>query len=144
MLPIRLAAMQENPEERTDFEHGNLLAWVADSNRPRLAIAALTILRAYFVAGRPVQAGGVWGSYESWSALVRGSIVWAGLTDPLKTRETAKADDQSGAIVRGLIGGLLKLIKPAPFITMLTSCIFLPTSFNAFISPAKTTIAVPC
>lgn len=108
VLPIRLAAMQESPEERTDFEHCDLLAWVAE-NRPRLAIAALTILRAYFVAGRPVQAGGVWGSYENWSALVRGSIVWAGLADPLKTRETAKADDQSGAIVRGLIGGLLEV-----------------------------------
>jgi len=108
VLPIRLAAMQENPEERTDFEHCNLLAWVAE-NRPRLAIAALTILRAYFVAGRPVQPGGVWGSYESWSELVRGAIVWAGLADPLKTRETAKADDQSSSIVRGLIGGLIEI-----------------------------------
>lgn len=108
VLPIRLAAMQENPEERTDFEHSDLLGWVAE-NRPRLAIAALTILRSYFVAGKPVQAGGVWGSFEAWSALVRGAIVWTGLADPLKTRETAKADDQSGAIVRGLIGGLIEV-----------------------------------
>ncbi len=108
VLPIRLAAMQENPEERTDFEHSDLLSWVA-SNRPRLAVAALTLLRAYFVAGKPVQPGGVWGSFEGWSSVVRGAVVWAGLADPLATRETAKADDQSGAIVRGLIGGLLEV-----------------------------------
>lgn len=108
VLPIRLAAMQENPEERTDFEHSDLLSWVT-ANRPRLAVAALTLLRAYFVAGKPTQPGGVWGSFEGWSSVVRGAIVWAGLPDPLSTRETAKADDQSGAIVRGLIGGLLEI-----------------------------------
>lgn len=108
VLPIRLTPTVENPEERDDFEHSDLLGWVRE-NRPRLAVSALTILRAYFVAGRPSQPGGTWGSFETWSALVRGAIVWAGLADPLETRETAKADDQSGAIVRGLIGGLLEI-----------------------------------
>jgi hypothetical protein len=108
VLPIRLAPTVENPEERTDFAHANLLGWIRE-NRPRLAVAALTMLRAYFVAGRPEQPRGVWGSFESWSELVRGSIVWCGLADPLATRETAKADDQSGAIVRGLIGGVLEV-----------------------------------
>lgn len=106
VLPIRLAPQIENPEEREDFEHDNLLEWVR-CNRARLAVAALTILRAYVVAGGPVQPGGVWGSFEAWSSLVRGALVWAGQPDPLATRETAKADDQSGAIVRGLIGGLI-------------------------------------
>ncbi|TWU36021.1 toprim domain-containing protein [Novipirellula artificiosorum] len=108
VLPIRLQPTVENPEERTDFEHADLLGWVRE-NRPRLAVAALTILRAYFVAGRPQQPGGAWGSYEAWSALVRGAIVWTGLADPLATRETAKADDSSGSIVRGLVGGLLEV-----------------------------------
>ncbi|MCP4856604.1 MAG: hypothetical protein GY903_19155, partial [Fuerstiella sp.] len=108
VLPIRLAPSCENPEERTGFQHPDLLAWV-QANRPTLAVAALTLLRAYFVAGRPVQPGGTWGSFDAWSALVRGAICWAGLADPLTTRETAKDDDTSGAIVRGLIGGLLEL-----------------------------------
>ena len=34
-------------------------------------------------------------------------IVCAGRADALEARETAKADDQGGAIVRGLIGGLI-------------------------------------
>lgn len=108
VVPIRLAPKIENPEERTDFAHPDLLGWVRE-NRPRLAVAALTMLRAYFIAGKPPQPGGQFGSFESWSALVRGAIVWTGLPDPLKTRETAKADDTSGAIVRGLIGGLLEV-----------------------------------
>lgn len=108
VLPIRLSPSVENPEERSDFRQPDLLRWVRE-NRPRLAVAALTILRAYFVAGRPEQPGGVWGSFESWSAVVRGCIVWAGLADPLKTREAAKDQDTSGAIVRGLIHGLLEI-----------------------------------
>jgi hypothetical protein len=108
VLPIRLDPQVENPEERTDFEHCNLLQWIHE-NRPQLVIAALTVLRAYVVAGCPQQPGGAWGSYESWSDLIRGAIVWAGLTDPLETRQTAKADDESGSIVRGLIGGLREI-----------------------------------
>ena len=108
VIPIRLVPTVENPEERTGFEQPKLLAWV-QSNRPRLAVAALTILRAYIVAGKPPQRGGQFGSFEGWSSLIRGAIVWAGLPDPLTTRETAKADDTSGAIVRGLIGGLLEM-----------------------------------
>ncbi len=107
-LPIRLVPTVENPEERSDFAHPNLLGWIRE-NRPRLAVAALTIVRAYFVAGRPEQSGGVWGSFESWSEIIRGATVWAGLADPLVTRETAKSDDASGAIVRGLVGGLLEV-----------------------------------
>ncbi len=108
VLPIRLAPQVENPEERDGFQHADLLGWVR-SNRPRLAVAALTILRAYFAAGKPEQPGGTWGSFESWSDLIRGAIVWCGLADPLITRETAKEDDTSGAIVAGLIGGLLEV-----------------------------------
>jgi hypothetical protein len=108
VIPIRLSPTVENPEERTGFDQPDLLGWVK-SNRARLAVAALKILRAYFIAKKPAQPGGNFGSFESWTALVRGAIVWTGLADPLATRETAKADDSSGAIVRGLIGGLLEV-----------------------------------
>lgn len=108
VLPIRLAPNCEKPEERTGFKHPDLLAWVRE-NRPKLAVAGLTILRAYFAAGKPPQTGGTWGSFEAWSAVVRGAIVWAGCTDPMVTRETADEDDDSMAVVRGLIGGLLEV-----------------------------------
>jgi hypothetical protein len=84
-----------------------LLAWVKE-NRPRLAVAALTILGAYFHAGKPEQPGGAWGSFEAWSSVIRGAVVWAGLADPLKTREEAKASDNSRELLSLLIHGLIE------------------------------------
>lgn len=108
VLPIRLASPLENPEERQDFRHADLLVYVA-SNRPRLAVDALTLVRAYFAAGCPEQSGGQFGSFEQWSALIRGAIVWAGLADPLDTREAAKAADDDGEILSLLITALDEL-----------------------------------
>src|SRR5262249_58713509 len=48
----RLESPEEWPEERSAFRHPDLLAWVGE-NRGRLLAAALTVLRAYCVAGRP-------------------------------------------------------------------------------------------
>ncbi|KAA5541895.1 hypothetical protein FYK55_17005 [Roseiconus nitratireducens] len=105
VLPIRLQSPLEAPEERTGFEHTDLLGWIA-KNRPRLAVSALTILRAYFVAGCPDQPGGSWGSFESWSRIIRGAVVWAGADDPLATREAATANDDSRGLLAMLITGL--------------------------------------
>jgi len=135
VLPIRLAPTCENPEERTGFQHPDLLGWIRD-NRPTLAVAALTLLRAYFVAGRPVQPGGTFGSFDDWSALVRGSIVWAGLADPLVTRESARDNDTSAAIVRGLIGGLLELDEHGDGLTVREMVRLLDDPSNAESFPA--------
>ena len=116
VLPIRVSPQCENPEERSDFQHSDLLGWVT-TNRERLAVAALTILRAYFEAGKPSQPGGTFGSFESWSSIVRGAIVWCGCADPLLTREAAKEDDTSAAIVAGLIGGLLEVDETGDGVT---------------------------
>jgi len=82
---IRLESPEERPEERRDFRHPNLLAWIGEQ-RKRLLASALTILRAYFVAGCPDQRLPAWGSYENWSAVVRAAVVWIGMPDPGETR----------------------------------------------------------
>ncbi|MFN7878230.1 MAG: primase-helicase zinc-binding domain-containing protein [Pirellula sp.] len=105
VLPIRLQSPLENPEDRSGFAHPDLLAWI-ESRRPSLAVAALTILKAYFVAGCPPQAGGEWGSFEPWSAIVRGAIVWAGGADPLPTRAAALDGDDTAALLSKLITGI--------------------------------------
>lgn len=90
VLVARLESPLENPEDREDFAHPDLLAWVA-TNRERLAVAGLTVLRAYAVAGRPRVDVKTWGSFESWSALVPRAIVWASgdaQADPQITRPT--------------------------------------------------------
>ncbi len=85
VLPIRLQSKLESPEERSDFEHPDLLAWV-QNKQPRLAAAALTILKAWFAAGCPRQDLRAWGSFEAWSNLVRQVVVWVGQPDPAATR----------------------------------------------------------
>lgn len=83
---IRLESPEEHPEERVDFRHPRLEGWVL-ANRARLVAAALTILRAFVVAGRPALRGAAeWGSFEEWSHLVRGALVFAGQPDPGDTR----------------------------------------------------------
>src|SRR5262249_16255834 len=46
VLPIRLESPEERPENRTEFRHEDLLAWVRQERR-RLLTAALTILAGY-------------------------------------------------------------------------------------------------
>jgi hypothetical protein len=105
VLPIRLQSPSETPETRSGFVYPDLLSWI-ESERPRLAVAALTILRAYFIFGCPIQTGGEWGSFESWSARIRGAIVWAGGADPLLTRVAALASDDTAALLTKLIAGI--------------------------------------
>src|SRR5262249_45340501 len=71
---------------RSGFKHPDLLGTIG-SRRGELLGAALTILRAYCVAGRPDQNLTPWGSFDGWSRLVRAAVVWVGLPDPGQTRQ---------------------------------------------------------
>jgi hypothetical protein len=92
VVPIDLAPTQERPDEREDFTHHPLLTWVLQE-RPRLVVAALTIIKAYIDAGRPKQPGiKAFGSYEQWSDLIRQSLIWAGQPDPCLGRGDIEAE----------------------------------------------------
>jgi phage/plasmid primase-like uncharacterized protein len=105
VVHIRLESPEENPEERADFHHSDLLAWV-HQERPKLTAAAVTILAAYCAAGRPDMRLMPWGSFEAWSALVRQAIVWAGLPDPGSTRtELTSQADREAVALRQLVAG---------------------------------------
>ncbi|MGA2060002.1 MAG: primase-helicase zinc-binding domain-containing protein [Thermoguttaceae bacterium] len=102
---IRLESPEENPEEREGFAHADLLAYVR-AERPSLAAAAVTILAAYWQADRPDMKGKPWGSYESWSALVRSAVVWVGLPDPGETRmELRTQSDREAVALNQLLTG---------------------------------------
>lgn len=85
-LHIRLDHPDEKPELKTDFRHPDISAWIR-SERRRILPAALTLLRSYHVAGRPDQGLSGWGSFEAWSTLIRGCLVFHGFPDPADTRE---------------------------------------------------------
>lgn len=100
---VRLDA-PENPEQREGFKIPNIEAH-AIAHRDRYLSAALTILRAYFAAGRPDVSMRPMGSYEAWSGVVRAALVWAGEPDPAVTqdelRETADPErEDAGALFR--------------------------------------------
>jgi hypothetical protein len=95
VVPIALSPQVENPETRADFQHKDLLGW-AKENHPRLLVAVLTIMRAYILAGKPAQSITPYGSFEEWSDLVRGALVWTGEPDPCEGRGAVEADADSG------------------------------------------------
>lgn len=105
-LHIRLESTLENPEDRDDFAHPDLLAWTR-TERPRLVCAALTLLRAYVVAGRPASPTcKPWGSFEGWSRLIAHAVVWVGMADPQATRVEleSSSDTRKAALVALLLG----------------------------------------
>jgi hypothetical protein len=62
------------------------------ADRPRYLIAALTVLRAYHVAGRPKMAEPL-GSFSEWSGWVRSALLWLGEADPVASMETIRESD---------------------------------------------------
>jgi hypothetical protein len=96
---IRLESPEERPENRHNFRQVDLRDFLA-KNRASLLAGALTILRAYVVAGRPCQRLAPWGSFEAWSAAVRSVVTWVGLPDPGETRTVLQdqADVSAGAM----------------------------------------------
>jgi len=92
-VPIDLDAKKERPEERSGprdgeaWRHPDLIAWTTE-NRPRLAKAALTILRAHAAVGRPVAPNvAPFGSFEEWSKIVRNALIWLDFPDPCEGRK---------------------------------------------------------
>lgn len=77
VMVINLDAREERPYLRTGFRIPNLIEYVRQ-NRGRLIGAALTILRAWVVAGRPSGAYHL-GSFESWASTMGGILDVAGV-----------------------------------------------------------------
>lgn len=91
----------ERPEERS-FDVN--LHEFAPRNRNVLASAALTILRAYVVAGSPLnKKTPVYGRFEQWSKLIREPLLWLGMKDPCETRKQIETRDP----LRDNLGNLL-------------------------------------
>jgi hypothetical protein len=88
-LQCALDANMERPELRT-FKRNPLTAVFAD--RGRYVAAILTIARAYVCAGMPNRPA-TFMSFDRWSDLVRGSLIWLGCADPVDTVATLSVAD---------------------------------------------------
>lgn len=102
---VRLDSPEERPEQRTGFKHDPLLDYAREM-RPQLVMACLTILRGYFVAGRPRMKLKRWGGFEEWSDLIRNCVVWCGLADPYEAHEALVAEaDTDSDVLEDLLTG---------------------------------------
>lgn len=69
-----------NPQDRSasDFRHPDLRTWTSE-NRDKLLEACLTLIRAWFVAGKPNPSRVNFGSFETWQRIVGGILEHAGI-----------------------------------------------------------------
>ena len=107
----QLDPQTESPEKR-EFER-NLEEWIP-ANRPALAMAALTALRSYIVAGKPKQSIPIMGSFEDWHRLVRSALVWLGESDPLGDTGEMEGNDPTRIRLRALIFAWHNAFKAIP------------------------------
>lgn len=103
----------ERPELRT-FTRDPFNQVLAD--RGRYVAAALTVVRAYVVAGCPDTQPPL-ASFEDWSRLVRSALIWLGRTDPCETMNKARAEDPITAALSGLFTAWHGAVGAAPHTT---------------------------
>jgi putative DNA primase/helicase len=99
-LRSELDANTEHPETRV-FRNRDLLNEVK-ANRGKYIAAALTVLRAYIVAGKPNPPPPL-GSYTAWSGLVRAALIWLDQPDPVSTMHAGSDDDPDTLPVKELL-----------------------------------------
>jgi len=115
VLCPRLESPLENPETRDSYSRPDrggedaLCAWVRGARR-HLVVDALTLLRAFCVAGKPAQPVPKFGGFSAWRSLIAQAMVWAGAPDPLGARRGLGGDDDpQRANEAGLVSGWARL-----------------------------------
>jgi hypothetical protein len=90
-LQIRIDPGVEKPAERS-FKGAPLE--LVQRDRARYVSLALTVIKAYLVAGKPGLADlKPLSNYDDWTRMVRGPLVWLGLPDPAACIFTGLAED---------------------------------------------------
>ena len=99
VITATLDPRMERPELRVFL--GNPVSTVL-ADRGAYVAAALTVGRAYIVAGRPDKANPI-ASFEGWSDTVRSALIWLGEADPASSMEAARADDPELELLREML-----------------------------------------
>lgn len=91
-MRCRLDAKCEFPDQRS-FERKDLLGHAAE-HRAELVHAALTVVQAYILAGKPKpEGGGSKGRFGGWGDYIADALVWCGEPNPTDSRESIVAED---------------------------------------------------
>ena len=100
-LTINLDAAEEVPAARK-FQRPDLVAEIR-RERGRYASAALTIVRAWLVANRPLSECRTLAGFADWSMLVCQPLRWLGCLDPTASAFTAMGDDPDRHLLQRLL-----------------------------------------
>jgi putative DNA primase/helicase len=106
VITVNLDPQMEQPELR-QFDFDPIERVLAD--RGKYIAAALTIGRAYVVAGRPNRLPRL-ASFEDWSDLVRSSLVWLGKADVVDSMKSARDEDPERGELSDLIEAWAKVM----------------------------------
>ncbi len=99
---IRMDAKLDRPWMRNGFRHKNLRQW-ANEHRDELVWSALTMIRAWIVAGRPTGTPAL-GMFERWSEVIGGILDVAGVPGFLSNLgEFYEESDAEGATWRAFL-----------------------------------------
>lgn len=93
IIPIRLDAGVERPEERSEFRHANLSEYVTQQ-RSALVAACLSLIQSWIEAGMP-KGTETLGRYESYTEIMGGILAHAGVEGFLGGRERLYSDADS-------------------------------------------------
>jgi hypothetical protein len=103
-LMLTIDTQQERPETlQYKFDPAAMIL----ADRGKFIAAALTIVRAYVVAGKPRQVDRL-GSFGEWSDLVRSALVWLGEEDCVKSMDTTGAEDPEKIALRAMLNAMEK------------------------------------
>ncbi|MFN7400416.1 MAG: hypothetical protein ACK5SX_15465, partial [Sandaracinobacter sp.] len=112
VLRVRLDPQVPNPDER---KHTFDMLDEVRRNRPQLVRDILTIVQAYEQAGRPGLPVPL-GNFTEWNVL-RGAVMWLGLPDPVKDRQSHFAASPEVMERVALFGLLYRVFSLEPFLT---------------------------
>jgi len=111
-ITIRLSPQCEVPAART-FKRPDLVREVL-RERGRFVSAALTIIRAWIVAGRPMTPCKALASYGDWSDLCRQPLLWLGCADPTASVFEAMAEDPDRETLARLLDAWFEVFGKTP------------------------------
>lgn len=115
VIPVDLESNVEFPEDRQGFKYPDLEDHVR-KHRTELLAAALTIVRAFCLAGSPKHQLPRPGSFEAWDDQVRALVLWLGQPDPdLVRRHLREESDTDSDASKEFFAQLLKTFSDLTF-----------------------------
>ena len=129
LLSPRIESPLEQPEKREAASYvyperageDRMCEWVT-KHRAALVSDAITVVRAYILAGKPVVTALEWGGFSAWTRIIAQALVWAGAPNPLGARRgSSDDDDPRAAAERGLVSGWVHLCRRLNSISLTSS-----------------------